>query len=295
MSRIALVLLLQTGAVSAQAPVSTDIWLGQLNWVNEKVVIEGLRKLTDLPRYTNQPYFFDEKTLYFTQSVMMNGVDQTDIFRLDVATLQIQNLTNSQDSEYSPTPMPNNQGLSVIKVNDSGKQELWQLNWEGNTVAHLLPGIEPIGYQVWVDDNHLMLFVLGEPHMLVKADIRDASDSSGAVVDTNIGPSLWRIPDSDFFSYTVEELTAEETRWRLKFQHAKYNLASGVKSILLPKAGYYYAWTPQGHILTTREGELVVNDVKTDSGFELVAGSCNTTVSRIAVSKGGKVALVCEQ
>jgi hypothetical protein len=259
-------------------------------------VIKGLKKMTDSDDYTNQPYFLNEETLLYTQAVNDKNIsenEQTDVFKLNLVTGEQTNLTKSSTSEYSPTPLPNQAGLSVIRVNEAGLQELWQLDFNGRPISNFLPAIEPVGYHVWLNEHELMLFVLGEPHILVKADIRNPN-SKGEVLDTNPGPSLFNIPNTGLFSYTQQSTTDNTEAWRLKIQSFVNSSAIALDSVLLPDTAYYYAWSHEGDLLTSDNGTLVAIDLsKKTRLFTKVKGACKTNVSRIAVSASGKIALVC--
>jgi hypothetical protein len=135
-----------------------------------------------------------------------------------------------------------------------------------------------------------MLFVLGEPHKLVLADINKVDDQ-GVVLDTNPGPSLFSIPSTELFSYTKQE--DDTDTWKLKVQSfATQSFA--IDSIQLPSNSYYYAWSHLGHLMTSEDGALVAVQLsENERKFHKVAGACETAVSRIAVSQKGRVALVC--
>jgi hypothetical protein len=281
---------------NAQTPSGSNIWVGQLVKDEQSFVIQGLKQMTHTDDYTNQPYFLNEETLLFTQAVNDKNIsknEQTDVFKLNLITGEQTNLTKSSTSEYSPTPMPNQAGLSVIRVNETGRQELWQLDFNGKPIRNLLPAIEPVGYHVWLNEHELMLFVLGEPHKLVKADIKNPN-SEGEVLDINPGPSLFNIPNTDLFSYTKQATTGNTEVWQLKIQSFVNSSAIALDSVLLPDTAYYYAWSHEGDLLTSDNGTLVAMDLsKKPRLFTKVKGACTTNISRIAVSVSGKIALVC--
>lgn len=295
---LALTLLLIVPFVNAQTPSGSNLWIGQLVKDGNELLIEDLKQITKNNAYTNQPYFLDEDTLLYTQAIddeSISASEQTDIFQINLINGDTSNITNSSTSEYSPTPMPELVGLSVIRVNESGKQELWQLDLDGKPIRNLLPKIEPVGYHVWINQHELMLFVLGEPHKLVRADVRQPS-SLGEVLDSNPGPSLFNIPNSKFFSYTQKKSSNSEEPWRLKIQSFANPSSIVVDSVSLPHSAYYYAWSHHGDLLTSDNGQLVAMDLsKNDRRFRTVKGACKTSVSRIAVSALGKIALVCSE
>ena len=73
----------------------------------------------------------------------------------------ISQVTNTPESEYSPTVTPDGRHISVIRVESDGTQRLWQFTLDGREPTVLCPGIKPVGYHAWADASVLVLFVLG--------------------------------------------------------------------------------------------------------------------------------------
>ncbi|TLU67637.1 hypothetical protein FE810_01440 [Thalassotalea litorea] len=212
--------------------------------------------ITNRPGYDNQPHFTpDSKALLFTAMFTTGkGEDvaqQTDSMHYDLSSGQLTNLTQSAASEYSPTVTPDSEHFSVIRVGSDGKQLLWQYpltaeNSEGVVKREaqgsaLYPELYDIGYHVWLDDEELLLFVLGEPMQLQRANIKD---KKADVVDMNIGRTLRQVPGEKLFSYNKEHGQG----WQMylydrdqKTTHANINL---------PSDNMYYAWHMDGSLLT---------------------------------------------
>ncbi|MFC3120311.1 TolB family protein [Agaribacter flavus] len=280
----------------AQTPPASDIYVGELTRDDKGLRVVNLERLTHTDSYTNQPYFFDDFTLYYTEQVGQ----QTDIFRYDFQSKETSNLTQSTDSEYSATPMPNGDGFSVVKVDQEGKQELWQFSFAGDKIKHLAPSIEPVGYHLWTRDDKVFLFVLGEPNRLLLIDPSD-TDGTASEIDNNIGASLYAMPNTRGYTYTTSRSGNDDTlilRW--------YSALSNERQVLtkLPKGAKYFTWTPSAELLTTDKGALVampflVQGKRIESTVYskvLIEGeACQRSVSRIAVSPyNEKIALVCE-
>ena len=96
-------------------------------------------------------------------------------------------LTHTTESEYSPTPIPGGEALSVIQVEPDQKQRLWSINLLDGKMNVLFPDVEPVGYHVWFSDREVAMFILGDSFTLQTASL----DSSGSrLVADNIGRSL---------------------------------------------------------------------------------------------------------
>lgn len=298
--------------VYAQAPSGSDIWLARLN-VNAAEPISDLVAISNNKLYTNQPYFFDNTRLYYTQMVVQEvakddseqNVQQTDVILFDIALGKTKNLTQSLSAEYSPTPIPNKQGMSVIRVNEEGKQELWALDAQGKQVSHLAPEIEPVGYQVWLNNTELLLFVLGavdasgeaEPHQLQRVHANTNGELS--IIDQGIGASLYRFKQTQWFLYSKD--MGEEGNWLYAY-HA--TTRKKLRIATLPQGSEYFAITPSGIVFTSDGKQLwrrQLVDLKTKlapqqewDSIKIKEKNCQKGVSRIGISPDeSMIALVC--
>src|SRR6185503_1782415 len=143
--------------------------------------------ITSNPGYDNQPSFTpDGRGILFTS--VRGGGTQTDIYKYDIASKQIAQVTNTPESEYSATVTPAGT-MSVVRVelDEAKTQRLWQFDADGRNPRLVLENVKPVGYHAWSDDHTLALFVLGQPATLQVADTR-----SGAAVTlaSDIGRSL---------------------------------------------------------------------------------------------------------
>lgn len=182
-----LVLLLSPLFAGAQdAPPGTDVFLLELAELGTATNISAR------PGYDNQPAFApDGKTIYFTSQ---RG-HQTDIYGYDVddaGGTSLTQITDTVESEYSPTPVPGINALSVVRVEQDGKQLLWCLDLAGGDAKLLLPNIEPVGYHSWASAQQLALFVLGDTMTLQAAKV---GADAGQVIASDIGRGIQRLPD----------------------------------------------------------------------------------------------------
>ncbi|WP_100642035.1 TolB family protein [Alteromonas facilis] len=284
----------------AQIPGS-DIWLIALQDNTDSKhaalkVADTWVKVTDAPFYHNQPYFTaDDSLVYYTGS---DASGQTDFYRYDIASGNTVNVTQSTTSEYSPTPVPNQEALSGIWVDDNGKQWLRQWSLSTDDTRQLLP-IDPIGYHVWLNNTDVLVFVLGtseeQPHTLQRwSTLGDAQ--TGDIVDNNIGASLWAIPNqADKFSYSKLE---NEQHWLMQYD-AKTKQTQ--KLTKLPESSAYYAWTPDGKAVTVSpdsEG-LIYWQYGSDSDWQpfiSITSQCKYGASRLVFSNNTEqLALVCNR
>lgn len=289
-------LLISLCSFQVSAQQNSDIWVGKLNlW--EKDPISELVQITDTDSYSNQPYFFDNSHLFYTQAMKAEeNESQIDVWMFDFRLGAGKNVTQSSFSEYSPTPLPYADGMSVIRVNEEGKQELWEINLQGKAVRNIAPEIEPVGYQVWIDDKELLLFVLGEPHTLQRVDTTKPN-AEAPIVDSNIGASLFRFEKTDWFFYT--------SKTDGNYLNA-YNVKSKkfIQIVSMPKNSEYFSVSPIGHVITSdgttlwqRKFMLKGERIKPMDKWlpiKISQVECEKGVSRTAISPDtSMIALVC--
>ncbi len=183
MKIIICILFLVTGAlVSAQVHVDTDIFLYEIDW--DKNQLKKKKNLTNWKGYDNQPFFSpDVQRVYFTRRFN----DQSDIYYYDVRLKVIREFTATQESEYSPNVTPDGKYISVIRVEKDSTQRLWKFSVDMGEPELIFENVKPVGYQTWVDDQIVALFVLGNPNSLHLANIIDGTSKP---ITYDIGRSL---------------------------------------------------------------------------------------------------------
>ncbi len=169
----------------AQIP-STDIFLLKVDGDE----VGSLRRVTDRDGYDNQPQFLPDGTSLVYSSLRHGG---TDIYLYDVTTGATRVVVQTPESEYSPTPVPGRNAISVVRDYGDLKQQLWSFPLDGDEPELLLPDVNPVGYHAWVDGENVILFVLGEPATLQGARV---GAGEGKVLAESPGRALARVPGS---------------------------------------------------------------------------------------------------
>jgi hypothetical protein len=202
-----------------------------------------LIKATNQTGYHNQPHFINNDSIYFTKQMD----EQTDIWRFDMATNSLSAVTQTLESEYSPTLMPDGKHFSTIRVEQDGTQRLWQFDLNGTNPQLILKSIKPVGYHSWLNPDSLALFVLGEPATLQLAKV---SRDKAKVLDADIGRSIHKVPGKSMVSYTVHREQQHEIR--------VYDLASGKnKRLTDTRNGQQdYVWLNKDCLLMAEQNKL---------------------------------------
>ncbi len=264
----------------AAAQGTSDVFLVRLHATSG---VEGVTRVTNRAGYNNQPAFLrDGRTLLYTA---IDSAGQADIWQFDIASAVTSRLTRtSPESEYSATHMPGADRFSVIRVERDSTQRLWSFSLDGTDPRVVLDTLKPIGYQAWLDDAHVAVFVLGSPATLRIADVRDGSSRE---IARGIGRALQTMPGGKAVSFTRRD--SANVRWI-----ETYDVPSARSSrVVKPFAeNEYHVWLPGGALLTAKGSSLYRFDLAKDADWVLVADLSPhgiAGVSRMAISADGRM------
>ena len=273
--------------LSAQIP-QTDLYLFQLGTKDGNTVLTDAVFLSKFNPggYTNQPMFFSENEIYVT--VQTQNGNQTEIYALNPDRRELTRVTDTPESEYSPTVMPDNRHFSVVRVdaNAGAAQRLWKypLNRShGGSV--IFPDLTDIGYHAWINENEAILFRLGNPNQLVIADVRTGQSK---YVAQNPGRCYKRMSNGNF---AFVHKSSEEA-WFLKELDVKKGTLRTI--IQTPGGSEDFTILADGTYLTARgskiyrfkEGEMNNWELMTDlNGFGI------QQITRMDVSRGGRIVM----
>lgn len=197
-------------AIAQDAPPGTDVYLAQIETGTDgDAALAELRNVTDRDGYDNQPSFSTDGGTIFYTSIRANadGSGQADIYAYELTSGTSHQVTDTATSEYSPTQIPGDDAISVVRVESDGEtQRLWRFPLDADDKAGepslILEKIQPVGYHAWLVDGQrkeLVLFVLDDPHRLVRTAAK--LDADGRTVASDIGRALHRIPGENAFSF----------------------------------------------------------------------------------------------
>ena len=303
-------------AQAPQPPPDDEIFIAPMTTEGGRLTLGAPTNITRSPGYDNQPFFTpDGRAILFTSArggrpapaatPPVSGVPappQTDIYRYDVASRRTTRVTNTPESEYSPTVTPDGAHISVIRVERDNTQRLWRFTLDGKDPQLVLADVKPVGYHAWVDDRTLALFILGERGAPATLQVADVATGTAVVVASGIGRSIQRMPSGQI-SFVQrpaggEATTASAMIKQLFNAKASERASIGVGDLIRAPAGAtdpFVAWVPDGTLLMAHAGTLYrwrQGDVEFTAVASLDAlGLAN--VSRLAVSpKGDWLAIV---
>lgn len=267
----------------------TEIFLLDISESGGNITLSSPKNITNRRGYDNQPFFHpSQPLLYYT--AMQDG--QTDIWSYNLKTGVGLQITNTIDSEYSPTVTPDKKYLScIVQRKSNGDQDLVKYNINNPTETQMIFESQKtgkIGYQAWLNPDELVTFVLGEPQTL---HYQNLSTQKDVIVAPNIGRSLHLIPKQKAFSF-VQQI---DKKWLIRSFNPQKNTITDIAESS-PESEHYNAWLSENIILESRNTDilsynLITKEWKTVSLPDMLP---KRKISRMAV-KGNKIAIVIEE
>lgn len=269
-----------SGAAPSIAAPETDIWLATLHVGEAGLSLADARNVTARTGYDNQPFFLSDGSFLYTREA--DG--STDIWRYEPGSGSHSQVTDTPESEYSPTPIPGVDGFSVVRVESDGTQRLWEFDMGGGNATVIFPDIAPVGYHAWIDGENAFLFILGEPPTLHAAR-RGVAGST--LLAEGIGPSIQKVPGQPSVSFVeVTEVGTEIETWTLDGVLSR-PVAEGVDGAA------HHAWTPDGTLLQASGNAVFAFSSDGMGWMQIGTLPEGYQITRLAVSQdGGRLAMV---
>lgn len=275
--------LAQDKSESAPPPAfpETEIFLFDYDADATTDALSNGANVTQRVGYDNQPYFTKNSATFLYSR---DDGAQTDIWEYDIASGAHTRITQTKENEFSPTPSPDNQTISMVSERNSS---IWQLDrsepGEASWALETAGVIEPVGYFARNYENGMILFWsrYGFNVTLTNSDKPGAFFITGHAVPST--PHI--IPGSDHFSFVHRQTNGQVWIKALDPETAAVRP-------LVPVVGSSanYTWTPDGAILQI-EDDTLHRWRKGQERWEAIADLSDHGVAgagRIAVSPDGK-------
>lgn len=265
----------------AMSQTGSEIYLFDVQLSGSNIVVSNPKIVTNHPGYDNQPSFHSSKPLLFYSSFNEEG--RSDIKVYNYKSGKTTALTSTSEREYSPTLTPDGKYISCIIQRDNNAQDLGKYPIEGGEAITLIDNLI-VGYHAWVDDNNLILFVLGEPMTLQWYDLKSKSST---VLEENIGRSLHKIPGQNAMSFVHKRSKNDWVINRLDIASQKITPITSTM-----EGSEDLAWTKDGRIIMSDGSKLFVYDPKLKNDWteiEMSLGGTNISgITRLAMTRDGK-------
>lgn len=227
-----------------QTPPATEVFLKARTGPDADIWIN----ISNNTGYDNQPSFLpDSSGVLFSSN---RDGKQTDIYRYDIRSKRLTQLTKTPEAEYSPTVTPDRRSFSAVRVEADGTQRLWRFDRDGGNPGVVLENVKPVGYHAWIDSTHLALFVLGADRAPATLQIADTKTGMAETVATGIGRSVLVRPPTGTVSFMM---TGD--RRMLREYHPK---TKQITDLIVPVEGSQdAAWTPDGQQLLMAQDAMI--------------------------------------
>ncbi|MEO7991276.1 MAG: hypothetical protein ABI663_17125 [Chryseolinea sp.] len=288
MKRFLLAIVTICFATAVMAQPGTEIYIFDLKLKKDKITISNPTRVTNHPGYDSQPFFHPDKPILYYASADTSG--RTDILSYNYQTKESKKFTSTSEREYSPTVTPDKKFVSCIIQRDDSKQDLGKYPIEGGDAITIINNLT-IGYHAWLDNDNVMVFVLGEPQTLRLYNVPTAKD---LLLADSIGRSLHLIPKTKTISYVDKSSASKYLIKRVKSIDAIDVLAEA-----LPNREDL-TWTNDGRIVMSDGEKLFYLDTEKSKEWKpikVIGGTLPLKgISRLAInSTGDKIAIVMNE
>ncbi|MDG1905029.1 MAG: hypothetical protein P8I38_05335 [Arenicella sp.] len=260
----------------------TEIFLFDIDLsLKESIVSNGVNA-SNREGYDNQPYFTKG-----SDSFVYSRDDgyQTDVYEYIVESGETKRLTNSEATEFSPTPFPDNKSIAFVT---SRSNSIWygsRKDIDSPKPAEALKQIqEPIGYFAWNHKTGDLLYwsQYGFSVTLANEDGETYHFVSGHAVPST--PHV--IPGTDKFSFVHRQ-----TNGGVLIKEFDPSTKSIRPLTSLVGSNANYTWTQDGSILLI-EGDVLYRQFAPLSGSWIAVADLSEFgvrgANRIAISPNGK-------
>jgi len=234
------------------AQTSTDIYLMDINLQDYNLNYKNLINITDRDGYDNQPHFNADGSHLLFSSVRKNK--QADIYKYDIITSEISQITDTEESEYSPTYFDKEKYISTVQQDWDNTQHLMAIEVKTNKKEIMLSKERQIGYHVWLGKKDLALFIVGEPHKLARAKKKA---KTAIIIDEKIGAALQKVPNKRAVAYQFFE---DSTQCLIKEYYLRKKTAQTVCECLEDAVSFVYL--KDGNVISGVGNKLYLFDKK---------------------------------
>ena len=221
------------------APV-TDLYLVEIDQDGDAYNFTTPVNLTNREGYDNQPAFSPDGTFILYSS--MRDDNQTDIYKYDLESMRSEPWCQTPYSEYSPTYMPGDLRVSVVRVEKDSTQRVWSFTNDGMEPYLEYQEIKGVGYHAWGNHNRILAtFLVTDPPMIRMFE----NDEFEPIFESkNVGRSMHKIPNREAISFVDKEVNKAEGGWMIR----EVDLTNrDVKDIISTLEGQEdYCWGPDG-------------------------------------------------
>lgn len=276
-------------ALLAQERSSSNVYLFNFKQINDNTFqFYKPRFLTAFNKsgYNNQPYFFSKDEVFITSG---GTSGQTDIFKLNLFTKAKYQITQTSDSEYSPTMTPDPNYFSVVRVEADNSQRIWKIPVDRSSSGFpVMENVKNVGYHFWLTEEKLAIFAVSDsPSLLI------VEEGTGKTIrlSSNVGRCFQRLPNSNM-AYIFK---ATEKTWFIQELDPYTNQSKRIIKTLEGKEDFTVL--ADGTFLMGSGSTIYKFHPAIDTNWQPIADLAYyriEEIERIAVSADNKIAIVAK-
>jgi hypothetical protein len=284
--------------LSAQT-TSSNLYLFDIRLTKDTIYsISQPRYLTSFNHqgYNNHPTFITADKIYL--SVREKAELEPDIYAMSTDKLTLSRITDTKEGEYSPFVMPDDVNFSVVRTESlrgESIQRLWQLPLDKEGTGRPIFGaIHNVGYYQWLNRKEVVMFLVGDPHVLVMGNI---DEQKTRPITDSPGRCFRFIPGTTQLVYIQKNRYAE---WMIMQRDLSSTDSSAVPITAVPGDSEDFALLPDGTILMGQGSKILSFHPDKQKAWTLVADMQLygiRKISRMAIHQtndGFKLVLVSE-
>ncbi len=291
---LAFVALLQL-PLEGQEFTSSNIYVFDLVRPNDSIFeFKNPTYLTDFNKdgYNNHPWFFDNNVIYM--SSQLPNQNQPELIKMDLSNKTKARVTATSEGEYSAMPVPEafRFNFSAVRLEPKGADtliRLWQFPIDRTTNGRpVFKYINNIGYYCWINSQQVAAFLVDSPSKLAIGDVRTDNFQQ---IDENVGRCFRMLPNGNLVYVRKQPYGI--------WQMIEYNVYKKQKEIItntLPNVEDFGVLR-DGTLIMGQDSKLYKFNRITDTEWVEVADFRFYDIkgiSRIAVSEGGRIAIVAQ-
>jgi WD40 repeat protein len=265
-------------------PQGTDVWMFKYAYENGIYKILTGFNLSNHEGYDSQPSFSENGSYMLWTSERDSG--QTEIYRYDLAGKSSTRLTQTRESEYSPTYMDGGRFISAVVVEADSTQRLWKYSKSSMKSEVILPQVTGVGYHTWFDARTLFIFQLTEPFSLVMCDTKTQITRT---VATDIGRCMNTYKTNKRKLLLYVQVDNAGKKW-IKAVDVNGQPAPEFTPVPCLEGSEDYGLDKRGILLMASGAKVYSWKIGKDTAWQLnfdLAGYNVSNVSRIAISPDG--------
>ena len=270
---------------TSPAPPGSEILLFDIQAdISGGINLSSAINISGFKGYDSQPRFSkDGQHIYYTHFEK----DQMDIYQYDISSGTNKPYLTTAESEYSPTPIPGKEGLSVVQVDAKGDQYLVILNNQlpKEKQAQRYSDLKQVGYFNWTADGILWSFILNDKNGgdmyqqdASKKAVKVAENIARSFITDKAAKQLY-FADKNTQPWTIKSINVKQAEAAMVM-----SLPIGVEDFTFDSKGRFWAGRGNTLFVSTDQKRWYIAHEFTDPDYhQITRVTTNPNADKIAI------------